>query len=153
MCSLLFVCISSKDAKCYPIRINDVWLNNLLNMYFTCNRHAIKLYLTQMFCFFSPHYYCQLCAPDNKKAYCHVLFVILCHVCIFSCQINNFQVQVQVNALASNFSWIILKCGNGIHCLRISGEFDYGGSASLNTRIMGRLASRSDLALLGSFSR
>ena len=31
MCSLLFVCISSKDAKCNPIRINDVWLNNLLN--------------------------------------------------------------------------------------------------------------------------
>ena len=49
MCSLLFVCISSKDAKCYPIRINDVWLNSLLNMYFTCNRHAMKLYLTKMF--------------------------------------------------------------------------------------------------------
>ena len=29
--------------------MNDVWLNNLLNMYFTCNRHAMKLYLTQMF--------------------------------------------------------------------------------------------------------
>ena len=104
-----------------------------------------------MFCFFSPHYYCQLCAPRKsrwrsvpwsvcvcltcqrsqkfdtswysaclcilvpvggpyaggalsafvrvprqQKTYCHVLFVILCHVCIFSCQINNFQVQVQV---------------------------------------------------------
>ena len=79
MCSLLFVCISSKDAKCYPIRINDVWLDNLLNMYFTCNRHAMRLYLTQMFCFFSPHYCCQLCAP-RKSRWRSVLW----SVCVFN---------------------------------------------------------------------
>ena len=34
------------------------WVNSLLNMCFTCNRHAIKLY--------SPHY-CQLCAPSKSR--------------------------------------------------------------------------------------
>ena len=37
------------------------------------------------------------------------------------------------------FSWIILKCGKDIHCPKISGEFDYGGSASLNMCIMDHL--------------
>ena len=32
----------------------------------------------------------------QQKTHCHVVFVILCHVCNFSCQINNFQVQVLV---------------------------------------------------------
>ena len=150
MCTLLFVWISSEGAKCYLIRISDVWLDNLLYMYFSCNRHAMKLYLTPMFLCHSSYYYCQLCAQrksrwrsvpwsvcvfnlptlpkvwhfmvqclfmhcstrgwpfrklcaqrlcnglPTKKTYCHVLFVILCHVCMFSCQINHFQVHGQV---------------------------------------------------------
>ena len=165
MCSVLFVCISSKDAKCYPIRINDVWLDSLLNMYFTCNRHAMKLYLTQMFfvsfpliiivncvprvsldgalshevCVFNcqrfqkfdPSWYSAcLCivvpvggpyasgalsafvrVSRQQKTYCHVLCVTLCHVWIFfSCRINNFQVQVQVQVQGAP-----LTCGRLRH--------------------------------------
>ena len=49
------------------------------------------------------------------------------------------------------FSRIILKCGKDIHSLKISAEFDYGGSALLNMRIMGHLMSQAILAFLGSF--
>ena len=34
---------------------------------------------------------------------------------------------------------IIFKCGKDIHCPEISDKFDYGGSASLNMRIMDHL--------------
>ena len=53
-CSLPFVCISYKDSNVFPVQFNDVWLNNLLNIYFTCNRHAMKLCLTQLFLFLFP---------------------------------------------------------------------------------------------------
>ena len=86
MCSLLFVCISSKDVKCYPIRVNDVWLNILSNMYFTCNRHAMKL-ICIVVAVGGPYASGALSAfvrvSRQKKTYCHVFCVILCHVCIF----------------------------------------------------------------------
>ena len=49
------------------------------------------------------------------------------------------------------FSPIIKKWGKDIHGLKISDEFDYGGSAFLNMRIMGHLMSQAILAFLGLF--
>ena len=159
--SLLFVCISSKDAKCFLIRFNYVWLNNLLNMYFACNRHA--MYLTQLFLFRIPSLLCQLCVP-RKSRWCSVPWNVggwlicqrsqkfdtsLCSACLcivvptggpyasgalsafvrvsrqqkntyycvfcgitsflyFFCQINNFQVQVQVQAGGAEIPQMIL---------------------------------------------
>ena len=51
------------------------------------------------------------------------------------------------------FSLMILKCGNDIHCLKISDEFDYGGSASLNIGIMDRFTSRLVFSIPGLISR
>ena len=39
----------------------------------------------------------------TTKTYCHLLFVILCHACIFCCHISNFPVQVQVQV--QNITW------------------------------------------------
>ena len=51
------------------------------------------------------------------------------------------------------FSVIIFKRGKHIYCPRCSDEFDYGDSASPNSRIMANLMSWTILALMGSFCK
>ena len=51
----------------------------------------------------------------------------------------------------SNFCRTILKCGKDIYGLKISEEFNCGGSASLNLRIIDLLMCRPLLASLDSF--
>ena len=53
--------------------------------------------------------------------------------------------------VSAKFSQAILKCGKDIHCPKISDQFDYGGSALSNMRIMDHLMSQSLLAFLESF--
>ena len=43
------------------------------------------------------------------------------------------------STLRSTIFGIIFKSGKDIHCAKISDEFDYGGSAPLNMRIIDRL--------------
>ena len=62
-CSLLFVCISSNDAKCLPIWFNVVWLNNLLSMYFILIAVLWNCILHSCFCFIPPYFYYVNCVP------------------------------------------------------------------------------------------
>ena len=59
--------------------------------------------------------------------------------------------QPRYHSHVHNFSRIIFKLGKDIYCPEISEDFDHGGSASLNMRIMDPLMSRPLLAFLNSF--